>query len=200
MATRADERLVGPFSALWYLIFVLPLFLFTPDRPGTRAPAPVKAGHHAAHQRREGALPAPPAGRALPHCPHALRRRARRGVRLWRHLRRERVRLGGLRARPVRHHPYPRRHHRRCLRRRARRSPRLEARDRLGAVPVHSRVNRRALRRQDARAVRASGRAEGAGQRTVLVRRASRSISPSPFSSASPRARSRRRAARCSQG
>jgi MFS-type transporter involved in bile tolerance (Atg22 family) len=44
MATRADERLVGPFSALWYLIFVLPLFLFTPDRPGTRAPAPVKAG------------------------------------------------------------------------------------------------------------------------------------------------------------
>jgi len=44
MTTRADERLVGPFSALWYLIFVLPLFLFTPDRPGTRAPAPVKAG------------------------------------------------------------------------------------------------------------------------------------------------------------
>ena len=43
-ATRADERLVGPFSALWYLIFVLPLFLFTPDRPGTRAAAPVKAG------------------------------------------------------------------------------------------------------------------------------------------------------------
>ena len=44
VATRADERLVGPFSALWYLIFVLPLFLFTPDRPGTRAAAPVKTG------------------------------------------------------------------------------------------------------------------------------------------------------------
>src|SRR6476469_10488580 len=43
-ATRAAERLVGPFSALWYLIFVLPLFLFTPDRPGTRAAAPVKTG------------------------------------------------------------------------------------------------------------------------------------------------------------
>jgi UMF1 family MFS transporter len=42
--TRTDERLVGPFSALWYLIFVLPLFLFTPDRPGTRVAAPVKAG------------------------------------------------------------------------------------------------------------------------------------------------------------
>lgn len=44
VATRADERLVGPFSALWYLIFVLPLFLFTPDRPGTRVAAPVRAG------------------------------------------------------------------------------------------------------------------------------------------------------------
>jgi UMF1 family MFS transporter len=32
-ATREGDRLVGPFSALWFLIFVLPLFLFTPDRP-----------------------------------------------------------------------------------------------------------------------------------------------------------------------
>jgi len=32
-ATREGERLVGPFSALWYLVFALPLFLFTPDRP-----------------------------------------------------------------------------------------------------------------------------------------------------------------------
>ena len=31
-ATRQGDRLVGPFSALWYLVFVLPLFLFTPDR------------------------------------------------------------------------------------------------------------------------------------------------------------------------
>ncbi len=29
--TREGDRLVGPFSALWYLVFVLPLFLFTPD-------------------------------------------------------------------------------------------------------------------------------------------------------------------------
>ncbi len=27
------ERAAGPFSALWYLVFVLPLFLFTPDSP-----------------------------------------------------------------------------------------------------------------------------------------------------------------------
>jgi UMF1 family MFS transporter len=30
-ATREGDRLVGPFSAVWYLVFVLPLFLFTPD-------------------------------------------------------------------------------------------------------------------------------------------------------------------------
>jgi UMF1 family MFS transporter len=34
-ATREGDRLVGPFSALWYFVFVLPLFLFTPDR-GTK--------------------------------------------------------------------------------------------------------------------------------------------------------------------
>jgi UMF1 family MFS transporter len=38
-ATREGDRLVGPFSALWYLIFVLPLFLFTPDRRGERLKA-----------------------------------------------------------------------------------------------------------------------------------------------------------------
>ncbi|MEJ8476302.1 MFS transporter [Roseibium algae] len=32
-ATREGDRATGPFSALWYLIFVLPLFLFTPDAP-----------------------------------------------------------------------------------------------------------------------------------------------------------------------
>ena len=38
-ATREGDRLIGPFSALWYVIFVLPLFLFTPDRPGTKLQA-----------------------------------------------------------------------------------------------------------------------------------------------------------------
>ncbi len=44
-ATREGDRLIGPFSALWYLVFVLPLFLFTPDRPAaSRVTAPVHAG------------------------------------------------------------------------------------------------------------------------------------------------------------
>jgi UMF1 family MFS transporter len=32
-ATRAGDRASGPFSAIWYLVFVLPLFLFVPDVP-----------------------------------------------------------------------------------------------------------------------------------------------------------------------
>jgi MFS transporter, UMF1 family len=44
-ATREGDRLIGPFSALWYLVFVLPLFLFTPDRPTTAKDAvTVEAG------------------------------------------------------------------------------------------------------------------------------------------------------------
>ena len=37
------ERLIGPFTALWYAVFVLPLFLFTPDRAPARAARGIKA-------------------------------------------------------------------------------------------------------------------------------------------------------------
>jgi UMF1 family MFS transporter len=44
-ATREADRLVGPFAAVWYLVFVLPLFLFTPDRTGgAHAPGIVREG------------------------------------------------------------------------------------------------------------------------------------------------------------
>jgi MFS transporter, UMF1 family len=54
-ATREGDRLIGPFSALWYVLFVLPLFLFTPDRPPiARLPQPVKAGlKQLAHAARD---------------------------------------------------------------------------------------------------------------------------------------------------
>lgn len=42
-ALRQGDRLVGPFSAAWYLIFVLPLFLFTPDQV---AATPAMPGEH----------------------------------------------------------------------------------------------------------------------------------------------------------
>jgi len=32
-ARGEDARITGPVSALWYLVFVLPMFLFTPDQP-----------------------------------------------------------------------------------------------------------------------------------------------------------------------
>lgn len=38
-ASFAGDRASGPFSALWYLVFVLPLFLFTPDAPQLARPA-----------------------------------------------------------------------------------------------------------------------------------------------------------------
>ncbi|MGE5513763.1 MAG: MFS transporter [Bacteroidota bacterium] len=39
---RESDRLVGPFSAAWYLIFMIPFFLFVPD---VRAPATTAARH-----------------------------------------------------------------------------------------------------------------------------------------------------------
>jgi UMF1 family MFS transporter len=36
MQTRESDRLVGPFCAIWYLVFVLPLFVYTPDRSAQR--------------------------------------------------------------------------------------------------------------------------------------------------------------------
>ena len=34
-AAREGDRIVGPLSAVWFLLFVIPLFLFTPDVPRT---------------------------------------------------------------------------------------------------------------------------------------------------------------------
>ena len=38
-ATGADARVTGPISALWYLVFILPMFLFTPDAQKAAMPA-----------------------------------------------------------------------------------------------------------------------------------------------------------------
>lgn len=37
-AARESDRLTGPFSALWFAIFVIPFFLFVPDRRASTAP------------------------------------------------------------------------------------------------------------------------------------------------------------------
>ena len=88
------------------------------DQRRTRAAHPLDARSRAQ----------PCASRAVPARAHDLCRRARRRVRLWRHLCRHRVRLGRDRARPVRHRPHHRRHDRRRLRRAARRPQGFEGR------------------------------------------------------------------------
>lgn len=51
------ERLVGPFCALWYAFFVLPLFLLTPDHvPGHRVEGFGAAARHGLAQLRESIL------------------------------------------------------------------------------------------------------------------------------------------------
>ncbi len=37
-ATRQGDRLSGPFSALWFVLFIIPFFLFVPDRRTTKSP------------------------------------------------------------------------------------------------------------------------------------------------------------------
>lgn len=44
-ASRAADRLVGPFSAAWFALFILPFLLLTPDRPAAARPGgPVTIG------------------------------------------------------------------------------------------------------------------------------------------------------------
>ena len=44
-ATGEDARITGPISALWYLVFILPMFLFTPDQSkGMPVARAVRAG------------------------------------------------------------------------------------------------------------------------------------------------------------
>jgi MFS transporter, UMF1 family len=43
-ALREGDRAAGPLSALWFIVFVLPLFLFTPDQPRAR-PLREAVGH-----------------------------------------------------------------------------------------------------------------------------------------------------------
>jgi UMF1 family MFS transporter len=43
-AAREGDRLAGPFAAVWFLVFVIPFFLFVPDRPAQRRVAPGTSG------------------------------------------------------------------------------------------------------------------------------------------------------------
>ncbi len=44
IAAGEPARATGPLSAIWYLVFALPLFLWTPDQPPRRTPGLLRAG------------------------------------------------------------------------------------------------------------------------------------------------------------
>ena len=44
IAAGEPARATGPLSAIWYLVFALPLFLWTPDAPPRRTPGLLRAG------------------------------------------------------------------------------------------------------------------------------------------------------------
>ncbi len=44
-AAHEPERAVGVLSAIWFIVFAAPLFLFTPDSPGTSRSVPAAVGH-----------------------------------------------------------------------------------------------------------------------------------------------------------
>ncbi len=113
--THELERLMGPASALWLIVFVMPMFLFTPDGAKSNVPLLLAA--------RRGRLVADPYGAASRPLPeraalsdrlHALQRRPRRHHRLRRCLRRRDLRLEHRDARRLRHHPDGVRHSRRA--------------------------------------------------------------------------------------
>ena len=44
VAAGEPARATGPLSAIWYVVFALPLFLWTPDEPARRTPGLLRAG------------------------------------------------------------------------------------------------------------------------------------------------------------
>ena len=126
--TNELERLIGPASALWLVVFVIPMFLFTPDTATRGMPLLRGGARGRLVADRHGEAPAHLQERAaLSHRLHALQRRARRHHRLRRRLCRRDLRLEHRDARHLRHHPDGVRHSRRLPGRQARRPLRQQA-------------------------------------------------------------------------
>ena len=67
-AAHEHERIVGPLCALWFALFSIPFFLFTPDRAATGLPAGV-----AVRQGITSVDPYTEESQALPQCRHVSR-------------------------------------------------------------------------------------------------------------------------------
>ncbi len=101
--THQGDRITGPLTGLWFAIFVLPMFLFTPDRTAKK-PA-LGAVREGLRELREtlSTLPGKPVMLTFPDRQHGLYRRLGGAVRIRRHLRRGHVRLANHPDRHVRH-------------------------------------------------------------------------------------------------
>ncbi len=107
-ATREGTRFVGPLTALWYAVFMIPFFLYVRD-PKTAKPRPGAVGEALAGLRRTlRTLPQSPSLLAYLGVVDVLPRRAERDVCVWRNLRGRRV---GLERGRHRHLWYSRHHH-----------------------------------------------------------------------------------------
>jgi UMF1 family MFS transporter len=60
--THEGDRISGPLTAVWFIVFVLPMFLFTPDYPARR---PVREALHAGLSELKQTLAELPAHRSL---------------------------------------------------------------------------------------------------------------------------------------
>ena len=171
--THQGDRISGPLTGIWFVVFVLPMFLLTPDYPAKRpvrealARGPARTARHAARIAKaevDGGVPARQ---------HDLHRRTGVAVRVRRHLRRRYLRLEHDPDRQLRHHPRHRRHARRMARRQARRFARTENRDRRQHVDAAAGDRCDPAGRQGSRFL-LQGRAAGAWRRAVRVCRGAR--------------------------
>ena len=101
-AAGEPARATGPLSAIWYVVFALPLFLWTKDEPARSSRGAVRAALARPRRDLPGRDPQPQLLR-LPDRLDGLPRRAGGALRLRRHLRRRRPRLGHVPARRLRH-------------------------------------------------------------------------------------------------
>ena len=91
-AKGEDARATGPLAAIWYLVFILPMFLFTPDRRASGSRSAVRDGLAGTEGERSRGTPAA-RHLPLPCRPHDLsgwrqraagaRRRLRGGMFGW---------------------------------------------------------------------------------------------------------------------
>ncbi|MHC2255087.1 MFS family permease [Bradyrhizobium embrapense] len=123
------DRITGPLTGLWFIIFVTPMFLFTPDYPAKR---PMRAALGEGLRELRESLASLPKQKSLARFLLANMIYTDGLVSLFAFggiLCRRYVRLGHHPDRYLRHYPGGRRHLRRLARRQARRRARAEARD-----------------------------------------------------------------------